>query len=200
MIRVGVTGNIGSGKSTVCKLFSVLGIPVYHADERAKWLLENDNAIVNAVKILLGNEAYNTNGKLNRPWIASKVFANPGLLQQYNDIIHPAVLRDSENWMNAQRNVPYTIKEAALFIESGSYKQLDFIICVTAPESIRLQRIVKRDQASVDSIKARMASQMPEDEKVKKAHAVIINDGKQEIIPQVWAIHHQLLQRQGLRL
>lgn len=200
MIRVGVTGNIGSGKSTVCKLFSVLGIPVYHADERAKWLLENDNAIVNAVKILLGNEAYNTNGKLNRPWIASKVFANPGLLQQYNDIIHPAVLRDSENWMNAQRNVPYTIKEAALFIESGSYKQLDFIICVTAPESIRLQRIVKRDQASVDSIKARMASQMPEEEKVKKAHAVIVNDGKQEIIPQVWAIHHQLLQRQGLRL
>lgn len=200
MIRVGVTGNIGSGKSTVCKLFSVLGIPVYHADERAKWLLENDNAIVNAVKILLGNEAYNTNGKLNRPWIASKVFANPGLLQQYNDIIHPAVLRDSENWMNAQRNVPYTIKEAALFIESGSYKQLDFIICVIAPESIRLQRIVKRDQASVDSIKARMASQMPEEEKVKKAHAVIVNDGKQEIIPQVWAIHHQLLQRQGLRL
>ena len=200
MIRVGVTGNIGSGKSTVCKLFSVLGIPVYHADERAKWLLENNNAIVNAVKILLGNEAYNTNGKLNRPWIASKVFANPGLLQQYNDIIHPAVLRDSENWMNAQRNVPYTIKEAALFIESGSYKQLDFIICVTAPESIRLQRIVKRDQASVDSIKARMASQMPEEEKVKKAHAVIVNDGKQEIIPQVWAIHHQLLQRQGLRL
>lgn len=200
MIRVGVTGNIGSGKSTVCKLFSVLGIPVYHADERAKWLLENDKAIVNAVKILLGNEAYNTNGKLNRPWIASKVFANPGLLQQYNDIIHPAVLRDSENWMNAQRNVPYTIKEAALFIESGSYKQLDFIICVIAPESIRLQRIVKRDQASVDSIKARMASQMPEEEKVKKAHAVIVNDGKQEIIPQVWAIHHQLLQRQGLRL
>jgi dephospho-CoA kinase len=200
MYKVGITGNIGSGKSTICRLFSVLGIPVYHADERAKWLLENRPEMVASVTSLLGKEAYQENGKLNRNWIAAKVFANAELLQQYNHIIHPAVLQDGDVWMNAHTHAPYTIKEAALLFETGSYKQLDYVVCVTAPENIRLQRIMDRDRTSEDAAKARMQHQMPEEKKTDLADAIIINDGNHPLIPQVWNIHHQLIQRLGLRL
>jgi dephospho-CoA kinase len=192
-MTVGVTGNIGSGKSLVCQFFSVLGIPVYHADERAKWLLNNNVTVMEMVVNLLGTEAYLPDGLLNKKWIADKVFHDSELLQAYNQIIHPAVAADSEEWQALHNNTPYTIREAALLFEAGSNKSLDKVICVVAPEAIRLERVIKRDNSSEESVLARMRNQWPEEKKAAMSDLIIVNDGVQAIIPQVWQIHHQLL-------
>jgi dephospho-CoA kinase len=190
---VGMTGNMGSGKSFVCQFFSVLGIPIYHSDERAKQLLVEDPELVEAVKQLLGPEAYSSLGVLNREYIANKVFANKELLLQYNGIIHPAVRRDAEKWHRNHVAAPYTIQDAALIFESGNYKHLDFIICVTAPLKTRIARIKNRDGIDEATAMRRIENQWPEEKKVEKSNAVIINDGVAPVIPQVWNLYHQLL-------
>lgn len=197
-MKIGVTGNIGSGKSTVCKLFAVLGIPVYHADERAKWLLENDPNIIAQVEDLLGKEAY-SNGRLNRKLIAEKVFADADLLKRYNAVIHPAVEEDAMRWEEAHVSAPYTIREAALLVESGSYKALDMLITVTAPEALRIARVMQRDGVGREAVEARVRNQMAEEKKVALSQAVIINDGEQQLIPQVWKIHHSLMERSAVK-
>lgn len=192
MFILGITGGIGSGKTTVCKIFEVLGVPVYYADERAKWLLNNDAAVKENVIALLGNEAYSS-GELNRPFIAEKVFANKNLLEQYNAIVHPAVAEDTLSWNSQHLDEPYILKEAALLVETGSYLNLDKLIVVTAPENIRIERVVQRDGLSKEAIAARIANQMPESEKVKLADFVIVNDGTQSLIEQVKNIHQEIM-------
>lgn len=191
--KIGITGGIGSGKTTVCKIFEALGIPVYYADDRAKWLMTNDSNLIASIKNLFGAAAYFENGELNRAHIAQIAFHDPQKLAQLNALVHPVVFSDSEQWQQAQQHVPYTIKEAALLYESGSYQKLDQIIVVTAPIEIRIQRVMDRDKTTYEAVEARLNKQMPEAEKVQKADFVIYNDGKQALLPQVLNIHQQLL-------
>lgn len=194
MIKVGVTGNIGSGKSTVCRIFEVLGVPVYYADDRAKEILQTDTEVIRKVKELFGDDVYDASNQLDRKRVAHVVFNEPDFLKQYEAIIHPAVLRDGDKWFQRHTQYPYVIKEAALLIESGSYKHLDKIICVTAPVNIRIERIQQRDGMSLEDIKARMRNQMAEAEKVELSDFIIYNDGTAPLIRQVLNIHEKLIE------
>ncbi|MFN8301266.1 MAG: dephospho-CoA kinase [Saprospiraceae bacterium] len=198
-LRVGITGGIGSGKSTVCAIFKTLGIPVYSADDWAKWLIQHDSALREGIIALLGPEAYNPDGTYNRPWVGQIVFANPEKLASLNALVHPAVERHSRDWhlRQIEQGAPYTLREAALLIESGAYRFLDALIVVTAPENIRIQRVMSRDKVTGEAVQARIRQQMPESEKCGYADYLIDNDGKKALIPQVLAIHHALLQRKG---
>lgn len=191
---VGITGGIGSGKSIVTKIFSLLGVPIYDADSRAKWLMENDAELIHSIKDAFSDKAYLENGKLNRPWLASEVFSNPEKTELINSLVHPRVGEDGKQWVAANANHPYLVKEAALMYESGSYKELDFIVAVYAPERIRIRRVLLRDvNRSSEDVKYIIARQMPDEEKKKKAHAVIVNDDQRLVIPQVISLHKQLL-------
>lgn len=191
-LHVGITGGIGSGKTLVCRLFATLGIPVYYADERAKIILHSNDKVIAAVKMLLGNNVYSEGGILNRKLVASLVFSDSDLLAKYNAIIHPAVLEDAHLWMQQHATFPYILKEAALLFESGSYKSLDKIICITAPELLRIERVMRRDKISEDAVRQRMKNQWSENDKVALSDFIIINDGKTMLIPQVMEIHQQL--------
>lgn len=195
MLKVGITGGIGSGKTTVCQIFETLGIPVYYADDRAKWLMEHDPAVKDGIIGLFGPQAYGHSGKLHRKHIAEIAFHDPSVLAKLNAIVHPAVWKDGEDWNQNQSGVPYTLKEAALLYESGGSQWLDFIIVVSAPEAIRVNRVVQRDQSTKEEVLARISRQMPEEEKVRMADFVILNDGQQALIPQVLSIHQQLLKK-----
>jgi dephospho-CoA kinase len=190
MLKVGITGNIGSGKSTVARIFSQLGIPIYDADLRAKALMLKP-FLKQAIFDLIGHDSYTENGDLNRSFIAQKVFNNPALLSQLNAIVHPAVFSDFDEWILDQTG-PYILKEAALLIESNSYKNLDLLIVVLADQSIRLERSMKRDGADEAGILARMNAQMPQEDKAKLAKFVIHNNNDL-LIPQVLKIHNQIL-------
>lgn len=194
-LRVGITGNIGSGKTTVCRMFEALGIPVYYADDAAKWLSANDPEVKTAIVALLGPQAYTEDGAYNRAYVAQIVFANKEKLAGLNAILHPAVERHSRAWHERQVEAlapPYTLKEAALMIESGSHNHLDKLIVVTAPETLRLERVMARDGVDAGSVQARMQRQLAEAEKVKSADFIIVNDGSLLLAPQVWAIHQAL--------
>jgi dephospho-CoA kinase len=191
MLTVGITGGIGSGKTTVCKIFEVMGVPVYYADERAKYLLKYNQDILSQVKELLVDGAY-INGDINRTYISDKVFNDTSLLKKYNDIIHPAVADDTIQWTQQHLNSPYVLKEAALLIESGSYKLLDKLIVVTAPIETRIERVMKRDHVSREAVEIRIKNQMPEEEKIKMANFIINNDGNENLIKQVISVHQKL--------
>lgn len=192
-LQVGVTGGIGSGKTTVCRLFEVLGIPVYYADERAKQLMVEDETLVRQIREAFGEEVYAGDGQLNRSYLSDIVFNNPDKLKLLNALVHPAVGRDSRRWHEEQTDAPYTLREAALIFESGSFRQLDKVIAVTAPKELRMERVMRRDQVDREAVEARMKNQMPEEEKVKRADYVIYNDGRHSLIRQVWVIHQALL-------
>ncbi len=198
MLKVGITGGIGSGKSTVCRIFAVLGIPVYDADSRAKWLQTHDESLKNQIIHHFGAAAYAADGSLNRSYMAAQVFNQPEKLQLLNSLVHPRVAEDSAQWLTQQQAAgkPYAIKEAALMIEAGSYKQLDVLIVVTAPEEVRIARVLQRDpQRSPKEVAAIIGKQMPESEKVKIADYVIVNDGRHMLIPQIIRLHQELLRR-----
>lgn len=194
MLKAGITGGIGSGKSTVCKIFEILGIPVYYADDRAKWLMENDPDLRKGLIELFGEAVFTETNQLNRPYIAQIAFHDPEILKQLNSLVHPAVGIDGFVWQEAQKDVPYTLKEAALLFESGSYQFLDKIITVTAPLDVRIRRVIDRDHVSREAVEARISKQMPEEEKAKRSDFVIVNDGKKGLIRQVLAIHRELLE------
>lgn len=191
MLKIGITGGIGSGKTTVCQIFETLGIPVYYADDRAKRLMTEDPILKRQIVELFGQEAYQKDGSLNRKHIADIVFNNKAQLARLNAAVHPAVGRDANAWHDAQ-NAPYTLREAALLFEAGSFRQMDKVITVTAPEEVRIARVMKRDQTTEEAVRARMDKQMPEAEKVERADFVIHNDGKHSLISQVLDIHRQL--------
>jgi len=195
-MRVGVTGGIGSGKSYVCRLFNAMGIPVYDADAAAKKLVSTDAALKAAILQLLGPNSYTAEGHYNRAWVAQTVFQDPALLTALNNLVHPVVESDSQIWHNRhiQDGAPYTIKEAALLVESGAWQLLDVLILVTAPESLRIQRAMTRDHADEASIRARIQHQLPDAEKRKYAHFEIHNDEQHPLIPQVWHIHQCIME------
>ncbi len=192
-IRVGITGGIGAGKSLVTKLFQVLGVPVYYADDQAKYLMNTRPELRQSIVELFGPKAYGPDGRINRPYLAKEAFSNPDKLKALEALVHPVVFQDTEAWEAEHRDVPYTLREAALLFESGNYKKLDKIITVTAPEEVRIQRILQRDKVPREAVLARMNRQWPEEEKVKRSDFVIVNDNKHLLIPQVLAIHEQLL-------
>lgn len=186
MLKVGITGGIGSGKSTVSKIFELLGVPVYNADERAKILMNTDEEIIEKIKNLLGEESYDNEGKLNRKYIASIVFNSKDKLRRLNEIVHPAVKRDFEKWVKANEGkYDYVLKEAALLFETGSYKDLDYTILVSAPEEMRINRVMKRDNVDRESVLARMRNQLDEDKKIEMADVIILNDYTFSLIRQV---------------
>ncbi len=194
MIKVGITGGIGSGKTTVCKIFELLGIPVYYADDRAKWLMVNNSDIIHQLKDAFGKEVYFGNGNLNRKYLADIVFNDRTKLDVLNKIVHPVVGIDGIEWHNSQTNVPFTLKEAALFFENGTYKTMDKMITVTAPENLRIQRVMARDQISAADVKKRIDKQLPDSEKVKHSDFVILNNENHSLILQVLKIYKGLSQ------
>lgn len=184
-LQVGITGGIGSGKSLVCKIFSVLGAPIYNADERAKWLTSHDTAVKEKIIHEFGTEAYDSTGSLNRSYIANLVFNNAVKLNILNAIVHPAVGVDYQDWVNNQTH-QYVIKEAALMFESGSYKVLDKVVNVSANEELRLQRVLQRDPfRSEDEIRNIMNKQMSEKERNSRSDYNILNDESKLLIPQI---------------
>jgi dephospho-CoA kinase len=193
MIKVGLTGGIGSGKSTVARVFQHLGIPIYDADSRAKALYTEDTLLQEQVIQLLGEEAY-TGGRLNRPWIAERVFNNQALLEALNKLVHPAVGRDFYAWLKKQ-NAPYVIKEAAIMFESGSHLALDEVILVSAPVEVRLGRVMNRDGLSAPEIRQRMARQWSEEERRAHSQHEINNNGHHLVLPQILALHEDFIRR-----
>lgn len=197
VLKVGITGGIGSGKTTVCKLFEQLGVPIYYADDRAKYLMQHEHYLIDLIKQNFGAEVYDNGGVLNRRLLAEKVFNNSEKLALLNSLVHPAVFRDTERFVEQQqiKNLPYAMKEAALLVETGSYKSLNKLIVVTAPLELRIQRVAARDGATRDEILARMRNQLPEEEKIKLADYIITNDKDEEHLKQqVLNIHEQLLE------
>ncbi|HEX3080335.1 MAG TPA: dephospho-CoA kinase [Puia sp.] len=191
MLKVGLTGGIGSGKTTVAQIFEVLAIPVYYADTAARDLMNHDPELKKKIIANFGKEAY-LNGELNRSYLGSVVFPDTEKLNLLNSIVHPVTIRHSANWMKNQKTA-YAIKEAALIFEAGLEKHLDYIIGVTAPESLRIQRVVERDHVPKEKVLDRMRHQMDEKEKISRCDFVIENDGNTALLPQVLAIHERLM-------
>jgi dephospho-CoA kinase len=185
VLKIGITGGIGSGKSLVCKVFSMLGIPVYDSDSRAKWIANFHPVVKKEMIVLFGSDAY-LDGKLNTRYISEIVFKDKSKTEKINAIIHPKVGEDFNEWYSQQINVPYILKEAALLYESGSYKTLDKIIVVTAPLEMRIKRVLQRDVHRTESeVRAIINKQFSEEEKCKRADFLIYNNEEQLVIPQV---------------
>ncbi|MVN92319.1 dephospho-CoA kinase [Mucilaginibacter aquatilis] len=189
MLKIGITGNIGSGKTTVCRVFELLGIPVFYSDDAAKQVMTTDTQLIKNLKQHFGNEAYFDNGTLNKKFISSIVFNNAAELNKLNSLVHPAVFRAFDAWIINHTAAPYVLKEAAILFESGSYKDCDHTILVTAPTPARLQRVIERDNITIEQAEARNSKQMPQEEKVKLADYIINNDNSALVIPQVLHLH-----------
>ena len=187
---VGLTGGIGSGKTTVGKVFESLKIPVYNADNRAKALYFKPK-VKEAVTELFGDEVY-VNGELNREYLSQIVFKDKEKLQQLNAIIHPAVGEDFKEWL-VQQDAPYVLKEAAILIEAGTYKSCDAVILVEAPLETRIERVLKRDGMTKKDVEDRISKQWSDEQKRPFANFIINNDGERAIIHQVLEIHNQLI-------
>lgn len=195
-LQIGVTGGIGSGKSVVCQVFRVLGIPVYEADERARWLTEHDPILKADIQRVLGLNAYDSLGRYNRAWVASQVFANPELLAMLNDVIHPRVFTDTSSWVNEQIGKPYVVKEAALMRAAGDGNSLDKVIVVHAPVALRVERIRKRDpHRSEAEIRSIIERQMSDDERRQLADYVLENDEHQLLLPSIIRLHEDFLRQ-----
>jgi dephospho-CoA kinase len=190
-LRIGLTGGIGSGKSTVARVFEVLGVPVYYADLAARELVNTDAGLRREIIDAFGEGSY-INDKLNRAYIADIVFKDPAKLAILNQLTHPVTIRDANDWMEKQSS-SYTIKEAALIFESGSSAHLDYIVGVYAPAPLRLLRIMRRDNTTKEKVLERMGRQIDEDIKMKLCDFVITNDEEHFLIPQVVKIHERLL-------
>lgn len=189
---IGLTGGIGSGKTTVAKMFQDLGVPVYIADEEAKKLNNTSKTIIKGLKKLLGGTIYSANGKLNRKKMASMIFNDAEVLAKVNNLIHPEVAKHFEKW-TALQTVPYVLKEAAILFESGSHKNCDKVILVTAPEEIRIKRVMNRDKVSRGEVLSRMKNQWSEEEKRKLSDFIIENTDIAHTYSQVETLHMNLL-------
>lgn len=175
---IGITGGIGSGKTTAAKYFEALGFPLYNSDQRARMIQNNNPEVIQAIKNVFGDESYTSEG-MNRPYIASKTFKDKELLQQLNAIVHPAVFKDFKDWIE-QQHTDFVIKEAAILIESGSYKDCDLIISVIADQEIRITRTIKRDGLTREQVEARMKNQLSDEE--RKEYSDYIIDNSQDLM------------------
>lgn len=189
MLQVGITGGMGAGKSLIIQMFELFGIPTYDSDAAAKTLMVSDEELVADIRGLLGNRAYDLTGQLDRAYIGSKIFSDDNLKAALEALVHPAVHADAHQWHQNQKDVPYTLREAALLFESGSYLQLDAIINVSAPEDVRIQRVMARDRLTVEEVRARLKHQWSEYRREQLADFTIINDGEHSLIPQLWNLH-----------
>jgi dephospho-CoA kinase len=191
MLRIGITGGIGSGKSVVARVFAALGVPVYDSDSRAKWVMANDLVLRAQLQDAFGPDAYDATGQLNRPYLAKVAFNDAAQLARLNALVHPRVGEDFATWTAAQaaQGNTYILKEAALLYESGAYKGLDSIITVFAPVEVRAARVLRRDaHRSAADIEAIMGKQLGEEEKLARADHVVYNDDSQLVLPQVLAL------------
>jgi dephospho-CoA kinase len=193
MLKVGITGGIGSGKTTVCKVFELLGIPVFYADDVAKSIMQTDPVLKTALLDTFGENSYTKDGMLNRAYISSIVFNDKQELEKLNSLVHPAVLRAFDNWVLDQHESPYVIKEAALLYESGGFKMCNKSILVIAPTLIKMNRVKLRDGVSEEDIQLRMNRQFSDEIKIKYADHILNNDEKQLLIPQIIQLHQQFL-------
>lgn len=196
MLKVGLTGGIGSGKTLVARLFGILGIPVYYADARTKELMNNNQTLRAAIIKHFGKESYKEN-QLNRKYLASIVFNDKEKLEQLNKLTHPITIGDAEEWMNLQQS-PYALKEAALLFESGANEKLDYVIGVYAPQHLRVKRVMDRDGLPAEEVMKRISRQHDEEEKMKRCDFVITNNEQQLVIPQVVEIDKRLRELSNL--
>ena len=190
MLKVGLTGGIGSGKSTIAKVFELLNVPVYYADEASKRLYHTDKELMLQLKKHFGEDIY-TEDQLNRSKLASIVFKDPSRLDLLNKLVHPPTIRDAAEWMNRQ-TTPYVIKEAAVLFESGSAIDLDFVIGVSSPAHLRIKRAMERDGMSRDEVLARASRQIDEEIKMRLCDFLIFNNEQEMVIPQVLELHGRL--------
>ncbi len=193
MLKIGLTGGIGSGKTTVAKVFTTLGIPVYHADLEARRLMENEPTLIGLIRHHFSEKAYE-NGSLNRSYISSIVFNDKKKLDLLNSLVHPFTIEDGKQWMSRQKSA-YAIKEAALIFESGSQGEFDLIIGVYAPETLRLFRTMQRDHIDKAIVKSKMQNQIKEEIKMKLCDEVLMNTEQELLLPQIINLHHQLIER-----
>ena len=192
MFIVGLTGGIGSGKTTVSEVFKNLGISVYNSDFEAKKIMNTDEDLINKLKMIFGFDIYDSDNQLNRKKLADLIFNNKNKLNTVNRIVHPAVKKHFQNWINKQ-NSPYIIKETAILFESGIYKEVDKIITVVSPLNTRINRIKKRDNLSEKEIKERINNQTDDEYKIKNSDFIITNNNISLILPQILSIHKKLL-------
>jgi len=192
MLKIGLTGGIGSGKTYISDVFRELGIPVYHADAEAKRIMENDPAVGRLVQSLLGPDSY-INGKLNRKYIGQVVFSDKKKLEALNSIVHPAVQQDFNKWSLSHSDQPYVVKEAAILFEAGGAEEMDHTIFVKAKIETRIARVVERDQVSEQMVRDRIDKQMDDLEKEKLADFVINNEIGSMILPQIVDLHNKFL-------
>ncbi|MBC7694824.1 MAG: dephospho-CoA kinase [Burkholderiales bacterium] len=191
-MKIGITGGIGSGKSTVCKLFELLGIPVFYADDVAKNIMNTDDELKQSVINEFGSGSYSEVGLLNRKYIADIVFKNQERLAVLNSLVHPAVFRAFASWHSSQNSL-YIVKEAALLFESDSYKTCDYSVLVEAPNELKIKRVMERDQVTAKDVELRMAKQFTDLQKRKLANFTILNDEKHLLITQVLNLHQLIV-------
>lgn len=197
MLSVGVTGNIGSGKSTVCSIFQWLGVPIYEADLAVKRLYGEHEGLKKSLLSLLGDGAYNSNGDFDTAWVRQRVFANDALRSALNALVHPIVFNDFARWCGEKKaqNHPYVIKEAAILFESGADATVDLVVGVLAPLDVRRQRVLARDHMSEGEFERRVQAQWPQEKWLKRCDFIIHNNGESSLIKQVVEIHHRLMNR-----
>ncbi|MFC6996694.1 dephospho-CoA kinase [Rufibacter roseus] len=194
MLKIGITGGIGSGKSIVCRCFQLLGVPVYDSDSRAKWVMNHDPELRESLIQTFGPDTFDGNQHLNRAYLAQKVFHNAEELAKLNGLVHPQVRKDFYKWLERHTAAPYVLKEAALMFESNAYKQVDYVLTVSAPIQLRLTRTLQRDtHRTTADIEAIMAKQLSEEERTSRAQFVLYNNDEQLVLPQVEALHQTFL-------
>ena len=192
MYQVGLTGGIGSGKTLVCSVLEKLGVPVYYADVEARRLMNGDQDVSKQIVELFGRETYRR-GFLDRVFLAQRVFGYPEMLAKLNAIVHPAVRNDYSLWVLRQHDVPYVVEETAILFESGANRLFDRSVFVYAPEVVRISRVMQRDRVEEKGVRRRMMHQMDEKEMKELADDIIINDGKEMLLPQIIWIHQEIL-------
>lgn len=189
MKKIGLTGNIGSGKTTVSSFFKILDVPVYNSDQRAKWLMSNDFSLKSAISSYFGSEAYSANNQLNTVFISNIVFNDLQKLNYLNGLVHPLVASDFDKWCISHSKADYVIKEAAVLFKSNSYKSLDKVICVVASDNLRLNRVVERDNMSESEIRLRMDKQLSQSDLISRCDFVIDNEETILLSTQILKIH-----------
>lgn len=192
MVKIGITGNIGSGKSTVCSIFEQFGWPIYDSDERAKWLMNNQIYLKNLIIDLLGTESYYNNGTINKEHIAKTIFNNSELLRKLNNIVHPAVKEDFKKWCSKNKEKKYLVKESALIYEAQLQKDLDLVVVVSSSSNVSIDRVMLRDSLSRNQVLEKIKNQMPSEEKNKLADFVIFNDNPNDFLKNTLAVYRQI--------
>jgi dephospho-CoA kinase len=198
MLKIGITGGIGSGKTTVCNVFSLLGVPVFYADAAAKEVMHSDTELRQGIISSFGTETFSEAGILNRKYLADIVFYDQKALETLNALVHPAVFRAFDNWVTSHSSAPYIIKEAALLFESGSDKMCSHTILVKAPEELKIRRVMDRDHISEEEVRLRMARQFSDEQKELRADFIITNDENALVISQVLKLHERFISLQPI--